>query len=138
MNGVYTAIIFNLDRSMYYQERQSSTNLSVGARQSFVKKVYSVLSVQLLVTVFMVWCNYSFKAFARYQARNTWLYWVAMIGTIVSLITLRKSLFIQLSESSHVPSLPTTQSWPYSPSANRTWFHSFAAFTHHKASFSQQ
>ena len=44
--------------------------MGAGARLGFVKKVYSVLSVQLAFTVFTVWCNYKFKKFARFQEQN--------------------------------------------------------------------
>jgi FtsH-binding integral membrane protein len=74
-----------------YQEYADSPSLSVGARQNFVKKVYSVLSMQLAFTVFVVWCSFTFKAFQIFQRRNNWLFWVAFITTLVSLISLCKS-----------------------------------------------
>ena len=71
-----------------YQEQSYSSSLGSGARRNFVKKVYSVLSVQLLATVFMVWCNFTFRAFAKFQERNTWLFWTAFVTALVSMIAL--------------------------------------------------
>ncbi len=70
------------------QEYQQSPSLSNSARQNFVKKVYTVLSVQLVATVLMVWFNYSSRSFAKFQVKNTWLFWTALIVSIGSLISL--------------------------------------------------
>ena len=70
---------------MYYQEDSS---LSQSARQNFVKKVYSIISIQLAFTVAMVSLTFYSKAFARFQFRNMWTFWTALIGSIVTLIAL--------------------------------------------------
>ncbi len=79
-----------------YQEYQQSPSLSTGARQNFVKKVYSILSIQLVATVLMVWLNFTSRSFAKFQMRNNWLFWTAFIVSIASLISLCNSLFYEV------------------------------------------
>ena len=65
-----------------------SPSLGQSARNNFVKKVYSILLLQLSATFFMVYLNYSSKAFARFQLQNTWMFWVSFIVTLGSLVAL--------------------------------------------------
>lgn len=71
-----------------YQEYDQNKSLSASARQNFVKKVYTVLSVQITATAFMVYANYASPSFAQFQENNTWLFWVAFLTTIISLVSL--------------------------------------------------
>lgn len=121
-----------------YQEQSYSSSLGSGARRNFVKKVYSVLSIQLLATVFMVWCNFSFRAFAKFQERNTWLFWTAFVAALVSMISLCTFALIQSSVESARTSLWTSPSLDCSPSRNRTWFQLSARCTQPAASSSPQ
>ena len=68
-----------------YSESQS---LSHSARQNFVKKVYSTLSIQLAVTVATVLLTFNSRAFVRFQMNNYWTFYVALIGSIVTLLAL--------------------------------------------------
>jgi len=70
---------------MYHYEEPS---LSQSARQNFVKKVYAIISMQLSVTIAFVWLNFYFKSFARFQRDNTWTFWLAFIGSLISLVSL--------------------------------------------------
>lgn len=92
-----------------YESEYASSSLGVGARQNFVKKVYSILSAQLLVTVAMVLIDYKFKGYGRFQERNNWAFWLAFIGAMGSLIALCKNPSIQSSERSQEASPPTSQ-----------------------------
>ena len=87
-----------------YEER----DLSSSARQNFVKKVYSIISMQLLVTVSVVWLNFASTSFARFQRRNTWTFWLAFIGSLITLVSLCNPHLTQSSEKSAKPSPPTT------------------------------
>ena len=65
-------------------------SLSHSARSNFVKRVYSVLSVQLAATFLMVLCHHTSPAFARFQFNNMWLFWTSFavtIGTMIALCT---------------------------------------------------
>ena len=86
----------------------SERSLSASARQNFVKKVYSIISLQLLLTVAVVYLNYSSKAFARFQARNMWAFWLAFIGGLISLISLCNDNNIQSLEKLARPCQLTT------------------------------
>lgn len=123
---------------MYQEQAYPSSSLGSGARRNFVKKVYSVLSIQLLATVFMVWCNFSFRAFAKFQERNTWLFWVAFVAALVSMISLCTFTLIQSLAGSARTSLWTSPYWECSPSRNRTWFQLSARCTQPAVSSSLQ
>lgn len=71
-----------------YQEYEPHTSLAVNARTNFVKKVYTVLSIQLMSTVAMVYLTIAFPRFEKFQLRNTWLFWVSFVTAIVSLVAL--------------------------------------------------
>ena len=63
-------------------------SLEESARNNFVKKVYSIISLQLAFTVSMVTLTMYSRAFARFQQRNMWTFWVALIGSIVTILAL--------------------------------------------------
>jgi FtsH-binding integral membrane protein len=90
---------------MYNYEDRS---LSQNARQNFVKKVYGIISMQLMVTMTMVWLNFYSKAFARFQRDNTWTFWLAFVGSLISLVSLCTPRPTQSSEKSAEPSPSTT------------------------------
>ncbi len=71
-----------------YSEESDSGPLVQSARQNFVKKVYSVISIQLLLTVLTVYLSIQSKAIAKFIVRNTWPFWVSLIGGIATLIAL--------------------------------------------------
>lgn len=53
-----------------HTEKDRPLSLAAGARLNFVKKVYSVLSVQLTVTFLMVCLNFNFPDFQTFQINN--------------------------------------------------------------------
>jgi FtsH-binding integral membrane protein len=58
--------------------------LADSARLQFVKKVYSLLTVQLVFTVLAIFLSCYSPAFARFQQRNRWLAYLNIIATIGS------------------------------------------------------
>lgn len=62
--------------------------LEEGARLQFVKKVYSLLSIQLVFTVAAVLLSCTSPAFARFQQRNTWIAYINIFLTIGSSVGL--------------------------------------------------
>lgn len=70
---------------MYQTEELS---FSHSARQNFVKKVYSVISLQLAATVGMTYLTFTSRAYARFQLNNEWTFWMALIGSIITLLAL--------------------------------------------------
>ena len=116
-----------------YEERSLSSN----ARQNFVKKVYSIISMQLLVTIAVVYLNFTSKSFARFQARNTWTFWLAFIGSLITLVALCKPCLTQFSEKSAEVCPPTTSSWVSLPSVSHTWSLTSAPCTPQPASYWQ-
>ena len=65
-----------------------SDSLSMSARNNFIKKVYTILAIQLSVTVGFVLLNMFNTAFSAFQAQNVWLFWVSFVISIISLIVL--------------------------------------------------
>lgn len=53
------------------------------ARASFVRKVYSVLCVQLLITVMMTALSMTSPAFFLFQLSNVWLFYVSIVVCLV-------------------------------------------------------
>ena len=66
----------------------SSEGLYQNTRSKFVSKVYSLLSLQLAVTVLFVVANMHFAAFARFQQTSRFFYVLAIIGTIGPMLAL--------------------------------------------------
>lgn len=59
-----------------------------GARANFVKKVYSTLAIQLLVTTGFV-CLSTFNAeFREYQRNNMILFWLSSLASLVSILVI--------------------------------------------------
>ena len=63
-------------------------SLEVKARNNFIKKVYTILAIQLSVTVGFVILNMNNLAFAEFQKNNVWLFWVSFVVSLVSIIVL--------------------------------------------------
>lgn len=60
----------------------------VRIRHGFIKKVYSIVTLQLLITVAFIACIKYVMPINQFFLTNTWLLWVAMIGTFCIMITL--------------------------------------------------
>ena len=81
-----------------WQNAQMSDDMEMGQSNSlyynkqlrlgFIRKVYGVLSVQLLVT--MVMCMFSIvsTSYAKFQIQNPAFVWISMIGAIIIMIAL--------------------------------------------------
>jgi FtsH-binding integral membrane protein len=52
-------------------------------RLGFIRKVYGILSVQMLLTTFMCFLSMFSKSFLRFQMENMWLIVTAMICTLI-------------------------------------------------------
>jgi len=74
------------EEGQYGTEFDAFSNKNV--RMGFIRKVYGILSVQLLITLGFV-CTFSLSQETRqWTARNTWLFWLAFATTIVTIIML--------------------------------------------------
>lgn len=79
---------------MYYEEhRYDNSSLQTKSRSKFVNKVYSILSIQLIITTLFVCLNIWSTRFAYIQATSTLLYVLAFIATLGPLIALGTFLF---------------------------------------------
>ncbi len=63
-------------------------SLRAGARNNFVRKVYSILVMQLLVTCGFVSLSMFNESFLKYQNENLWVFWVSFVTSIASLLVL--------------------------------------------------
>lgn len=57
-------------------------------RLAFIRKVYAILTVQLGVTIAIISMFFFWEDLRVYAYQNTWMFWVAMIMTIVCIIAL--------------------------------------------------
>lgn len=73
---------------MKYDYRTEPSTLSSKARSSFVQKVYSILSVQLIITALFVLMNIYIPTFAYIQARYSSLLWISFAMTLIPMIVL--------------------------------------------------
>lgn len=58
-------------------------------RLAFIRKVYTILSMQLAFTTFLSAAFMLSAAVTRWALHNTWVVWPAIIGSIVSLVALQ-------------------------------------------------
>jgi protein lifeguard len=63
-------------------------NLELNMRLGFIRKVYGILSVQLLITTFLCIISMTNHSFAKFQMNNTWVIWLCAIGAIISMLVL--------------------------------------------------
>lgn len=79
---------------MKYHFDNQRSDLNSRARASFVQKVYTILSIQLAVTTLFVLLNIYSATFAYIQYRYTFLNWVMIAVSIITLIALSKICLI--------------------------------------------
>ena len=57
-------------------------------RSGFIRKVYLILSTQLIITFLFILISFNVKSFREFQRANTWLLWVSIVLTIVLMYAL--------------------------------------------------
>lgn len=57
-------------------------------RLGFIRKVYGILSLQLILTTFMCLISMTCPTYAQFQHKNSWLIWVALIASIVIMLAI--------------------------------------------------
>jgi FtsH-binding integral membrane protein len=60
----------------------------VSIRNGFVRKVYSIISLQMLVTASIVLMVISIESLKGFFIQNSWILWLFMIGTLIVMIVL--------------------------------------------------
>ena len=60
----------------------------IRVRHQFIRKVYSLVSLQLLITSVFIAVMKLVPAITQFVAVNSWILWLSMIGTIVIVIML--------------------------------------------------
>lgn len=70
------------------QHQQQGSSLANSARSKFVRKVYTLMTLQLATTVAVVYANMILPYFAYLQATSSWLFFMASVGSIVTLAML--------------------------------------------------
>lgn len=68
----------------YYEEKSLLSN----ARNGFIKKVYSLLSIQLLITFLFIVPSLTSQDYVTFQSNNMWLFYLAIGLSMVTLIPL--------------------------------------------------
>jgi FtsH-binding integral membrane protein len=83
----------NNDIEMNQEEHMGLLNLQI--RLGFIRKVYGILTMQMILTTFMCVLSMSIPAYAQFQLANPALFWISLVGTIILMIAL--TCFRQLS-----------------------------------------
>lgn len=63
-------------------------SLNEHARNNFIKKVYSILAIQMLITCFFVTLSMLSYHFSVFQIQNMWLFWTCLAFSIIFLVVL--------------------------------------------------
>jgi FtsH-binding integral membrane protein len=63
-------------------------DVETSMRLGFIRKVYGILSFQLLLTTAMCMLSIASKPFAEFQQKNPAIMWICIIGTIVVMIAI--------------------------------------------------
>ena len=73
------------------------SSFSTNTRNKFVTKVYSIVSIQLLITTAFVSLAVFNKSFAMFQLQNTWFLILSVVICFLSLIALGNLLLTQFT-----------------------------------------
>lgn len=75
-----------------YQHQQEEEKEVIGIEESmrmgFIRKVYSILACQLLLTVLLCYISLSFPSFSKFQKEHFWLTQVAMVLSLIIILVL--------------------------------------------------
>lgn len=123
---------------MKYHFDNQRSDLNSRARASFVQKVYTILSIQLAVTTLFVLLNIYSATFAYIQYRYTFLNWVMIAVSIITLIALSKICLIQALPLDFArPTQLIFSCLEFLQLLNHMWCQAYAQCTHPKAFCSQ-
>jgi FtsH-binding integral membrane protein len=86
------------DRNTIGNSFSNDFRIHEAIRMGFIRKVYGILSAQMLLTTFMCFLSMFSKTFLKFQVENIWLILLAMVGTIVipCLVCCKEDLFRQV------------------------------------------
>lgn len=88
MDGISYKDELEQDVRITSDEEYERDGLISNARNSFIRKVYTLLALQLAFTSFMVVLTLAYPAFREFQQANWGLYIIAAIISLVSMIAL--------------------------------------------------
>jgi protein lifeguard len=89
----------NMDDNDIHHNKQLSS-MEASLRVGFVRKVYGILTCQLLVTVFIAMISMNSKGFQNFQRQNVWLFYVCVVFTLV--ISIALACFSKLARKSPI------------------------------------
>lgn len=69
-------------------ESSPKFDIELQMRLGFIRKVYGIVSVQLVLTTVLCACSVVFPSFAKFQHENTALLWVSLFCSIICLLVL--------------------------------------------------
>ncbi|EAR83337.2 inhibitor of apoptosis-promoting Bax1 protein (macronuclear) [Tetrahymena thermophila SB210] len=72
----------NYSQENQYQESQQHGNILKNVRLGFVRKVFSILSIQLAFTALMIFMSQQSRSFRLFQAQNVWLFTLSTVLTV--------------------------------------------------------
>ena len=70
-------------------------NVDQITRLGFIRKVYGIFFVQLLITVLFIILSMNSKDFRKFQIYNTWLLYVSLVITLI--VTIALTCFFQIA-----------------------------------------
>lgn len=77
-----------IEQDIQVSEAHEENSLTDRARSGFIRKVYSLLSVQMVVTVLFVLPSVTSQSYATFQGENMWLFYLALVGSLLFLLPL--------------------------------------------------
>lgn len=84
-----------INREERYEFEGPKRSLADNARLQFVRKVYSLLTIQLTFTMLAILLSCSSQSFARFQQRNSWLAYLNIFSTIGTSLALCTNITIE-------------------------------------------
>lgn len=67
---------------------QHKMDPEMSMRLGFIRKVYGILSMQLILTTFMCFLSITSQSYAKFQNTHPALLWVALIGSIIVILAI--------------------------------------------------
>lgn len=76
----------NIEANSFFSSPQSFSDTKI--RHAFIRKVYSILSAQLLVTIGLIVAIIYIPPLKGFFQTNSWILWLLLIGTVIIMLML--------------------------------------------------
>lgn len=77
-----------IEQDIQISENCEEKSLTSNARNGFIRKVYGLLSIQMVITVLFVLPTLLSPSYAAFQSANMWLFYLAVVGSVAFILPL--------------------------------------------------